>query len=511
MLACPRGMRVLPTGGSADLARLAREANFDLYELPHGRTGAVESALEMQGYTSGAHARWLVGLDGARVRFEKGESGERNESAESIAVFDWWDAFDDLVTLRSGADGAILWEEVEGWLGKQSESSEPRRALIVEIAESLSASIGHRARHLRRILLRRRDLVPVHSIKQLDEECLRWYIRQPGETLAEKAGHKQEIMSVVRQETFDTLENRILKDFLRRSIHAGSRYVRRFQDEYPNSKRILGVQKYVRTCEEALTLPEFDAVQRPRPGALPNYVLQSDARYRDIWTWYQKLLRNQDSEEQIWNWQGRLWADVCRLLVGATCHFLIAGSRASARDALTRAPLFVEREGRLGSRLGDSWGPGPLLARRTAGSERVLSIVDSSQTDDHAITPQLSQLGAHCYLIEEGLGGGGKFDALAIWALNGMATTQEFDSVEIVRSATRALVRVSEQLSSSHMIGRLDGMILVSESGYTSHTYSGLDARAEGDSRACVIGVGSEPRSWDDAVVEIATQMEEWL
>ncbi len=179
-------------------------------------------------------------------------------------------------------------------------------------------------------------------------------------------------MSVVRCETFDTLENRILKDFLWRCTRACARYLRRFQRDYPNSERVLLIQRYLRSCEQALTLPEFELIQKPRPGALPNYVLQNDARYRDVWRWYQKLLRNQDSEEQIWNWQGRLWADVRRLLLGAAFQLQQKSGR-----SVTRAPLFVEEQGRLGSRLGEHWAPGPFLVRRKDGAERVLSIVDA--------------------------------------------------------------------------------------------------------------------------------------
>jgi hypothetical protein len=511
-LACPKGMHIHPVGGSADLALLGATESCDIYELPHGRTGSVESALEIQGYGGARYSTWFLGLNGARVRFEKGPSQEHSESAESIAVFDWWDAFDDLLQLGDPPDNAIQWPRVVSWLGQQSRSSEPRRALIVEIAERLGASIEDHARHLRRILLRQRALVPVGRIQQLDDECLRWYIRQPGETLAEKAGHRQEIMSVVRHETFDTLENRVLKDFLRRCIRAGARYVQRFQREYPNSDRLLRVHRFTRLCDHALKLPQFDQVQRPRPGVQPNYVLQSDARYRDVWAWYQKLLRNQDSEEQIWNWQGRLWADVSRLLVGAAASYLTTSDGDTrTRVGLTGAPFFVGREGRLGSRLGSSWAPGPLLVRRGGQPKGIVSLVDSHQASDHALVTKLAGLGGHLYLVREQIGSPDERDVLVVWAINSMSTATEFDPASVSRSAAAALTELRRAAKiGSARIGRLDGLVLASSLGEGNEIRVPATEQS-GEARVTVMRVGSDPKSWDDAVLEIAASLDQWL
>ena len=514
LLACSTGMRILPIGGAADLARLGETDEWDLYELPHGRTGSVECALEMQGYAGGEQHRWLVGFNGARVRFEKGPDMELLESAESIAVFDWWDAFDDLLSQGEGVDKAISWSRVERWLGQQSRSNQPRRSLIVEVAERLSSSIDEKARHLRRILLRRRDVIPVGRIQQLDQECLRWYIRQPGESLAEKAGHRQEIMSVVRQETFDTLENRILKDFLIRCIRAANRYSQRFKADYPNSSRILLVQRFARLCQDALQNPHFEEVRRPRPGAQPNYVLQSDPRYRDIWHWYQKLLRNQDSEDQIWNWQSRLWSDVSRLLVGAACHLARpGGNRSGARySELTNAPFFIHQDSKLGSRLIEGWAPGPLLVQTDGKRPSVLSVIDANQASLHPVTSDLGLTGAHSYLVKEEIGADGSPDVIVVWSINSMATTSELDPSEAAQSASAALKRIQERVpaASGHQ-ARLSGLILSSTLGTLAEVSSFRDNLSDANSEVSIVRVGSDPRCWDGAVLEVAEVLEQWL
>jgi hypothetical protein len=507
-------MRVLPAGGSSDLARLARTPEWDLYELPQGRGGSAESALEIQGYAGREYVRWLIGLEGARTRFEKSTDREHRESTESIAVFDWWNAFDDLLALGDDPDGAINWGKVVGWLGQQSEWHEPRRALIVEIAERLGSSIGHRARHLRRILLRHRDVVPVRRIQHLDQECLRWYIRQPGESLAEKAGHRQEIMSVVRRETFDTLENRVLKDFLRRCVRESGRYSRRFQKDFPNSERVLLVKRFAVSCKEALRFPEFDDVRRPRPDAQANYVLQSDARYREVWHWYQKLLRNQDSEEQIWNWQGRLWADVCRLLVGASCQVLIASAsdRSKAPLSSSTAPFYVEPKGALGSRLADSWAPGPFVIRQGPNGRSVLSIIDSDESEEHEFIANLSGLGGHAYVLMESVDRPENRRLLVIWAINAMASNLDSEPEEASASAARALSRMRRQLSAEiGPLERLDGLILMSRLGDQNESLSSFSRGDDVESQVSVNVIGSEPKCWDDGVLEIAAGLEQWL
>lgn len=511
LLACPLETKIFPIGGSADLARLARTGQWDLYELPHGRTGSIESSLEMQAYTGGRHARWLVTLDGARTRFDRA----RLESAESIAVFDWWDAFDDLLNQGEKPDGAILWSRVWDWLGQRSKSSDPRRSLIVEIAESLGSSIGDRARHLRRILLRRREIVSVQRINQLDEECLRWYIRQPGETLAEKAGHRQELMSVVRQETFDTLENRVLKDLLRRCIRASARYLQRFQKDFPNSGQILRVRRFAQTCDEALCLPEMEGIRRPRPGFQPNYVLQSDERYREIWRWYKKLLQNQDSEDQIWSWQSRLWADVCRLLLGSACYLKLVGEKKLdfGESLPVRAPFFINRESVLGSRLIRAWGPGPLPVRRGSAFGGVLSVVGAREANDHPIVAKLLGIGGHSYLVIEALGNGAApCDVLVVWAVNSLATSRKLNAQEVIRSAKQALHRIWDQTDKARSrIRRLDGLVLVSALGGNTKVHSGLGRVVNGESSVLLLEIGSDPKCWDDAVFKIADGLEQWL
>jgi len=516
VLACPRGMRILAGTGGADLAPLARTRSRALFELPHGRTGAVETALEILGAAGHEQVRWSLGLEGSRTRFEKREGGDgQQESAESIAVFDWWEAFDDLFDAGEPPDAAIAWERVEGWLGQLSESGEPRRALIVEVAERLAPTILDCARRLRRVHQRHREMVPIHRVQRLDEESLRWYMRRPGRTLEEKVGHRQEILSVAHHETFDTLENRVLKDFLQRCVRAASRYTRRFQKDSRRSERVALVQRFSRACEEALRVPELESVQRPAPHIRPNHVLQSDPRYRGVWHWYQRLIRNEDKEDEIWNWQSRLWGDVCRFLLGAATSHLTRSSRerASGISNLTRAPFYVEPESRCGARLERGWEPGPFVIRRSGEISGVLTVVDSNQLSDHPAGACLAEMGGHGYLIREPLDASrGPLDIVVVWAINGLSTCREIDSEEMVASAKRALKRLGSDLVAEDFTARrVSGMILVSSLGGENRDLSASAAARRSEPKVNVLEIGSDPRCWDEAVREIASRLERRL
>lgn len=517
LTACSPDVRLLPLGGGADLALLAQPLGLNVYELPQGRVGAVCHDLELQAASSTVRETWRVDLVGARTRLDASPHGEENESAEAVAVRDWWTAFDDIRDLREGPTGGIAWHAVEEWLGQQRSASDPRKALIVEIAERLGLGIADRVRHLRRILLRRRDRVPVHRIVQLDEECLRWYMRQPGTTLAEKAGNKQEIVSVVRQESFDTLENRVLKDFLRRCSIAAARYVRQFRREFPNSERVLLVARYGRECEAALGHPEFEGIAKPRPGVNPNYVLQNDARYREIWRWYQKLLRNQDSEEQVWNWQSRLFSDVCRLLLATGCRLALSPSKydASTEWPVPRASFGVDDQGRLGRRLTDSWAPGPLVLRgQDAAPRAVVSIVDSDQAHLHPIVAPLVSAGGHAYVVREPLGGTDqRAQVLVVWAINAIASASSSAPSIVLGSATAAIQNLTHQGSRRNEAASpgLHGLVLRSRHGTVSYSHgTDLDSLSA-KTQIGLVEVPADPRGWDEAAVDIAAWVERWL
>jgi hypothetical protein len=227
------------------------------------------------------------------------------------------------------------WRQVAAGLAAERDVTEPRMALIVRQARDLRRLVEELGQHPRRVLTRNLRLQAVHRIQEMDSTCLAWYVRQPGRTPVEKAGSRQALLAVVREETIDTAENRVLKDFLQRSAQAAEVYLAANRN-LSGSTRYGEVSRYGRGCAALVRRPAFASVRGVAGPVKPNYVLTSDQRYRHIWNAYQALLRRQDDVDEAWTWQGRLWADLVTMAVLTALP--------GATQTLALAPLYLRRE-----------------------------------------------------------------------------------------------------------------------------------------------------------------------
>ncbi|SOD93246.1 DUF2357 domain-containing protein [Caenispirillum bisanense] len=214
---------------------------------------------------------------------------------------------------------------------------EARMALIVRHAQDLHRLVADLGRHPRQVLTRNRSMQSVHRIQEMDPACLAWYVRQPGRTPAEKAGSRQALLAVVREETVDTPENRVLKDFLIRTTEAADSYLGANRN-LAGSVRYGDVSRYGRTCATLLRQPEFQRIRSLVGTAQANYVLTQDPRYRRIWSAYQQLLNRLRQQDDSWGWQGRLWGDGVTLALGT------ALLRAQGLETLAVPSLYVRKE-----------------------------------------------------------------------------------------------------------------------------------------------------------------------
>ena len=182
------------------------------------------------------------------------------------------------------------------------EKSGPPETVLTLIAKRHYGTIDAIVGNIRKELARERSKVPIGRVQQVDSHCLRWLTRQPGYSPIEKAGARQEILGVVRRENFDTLENRVLKDFLRRCLALSSVYLRKNDKvEWGKEATIIAVRRLKALCIGALERPEFEKVKDISSLPQPNYVLQQDRLYSRIWDEYLKILREEDVAERLWN------------------------------------------------------------------------------------------------------------------------------------------------------------------------------------------------------------------
>lgn len=207
------------------------------------------------------------------------------------------------VVIAPYADGIeSLWSDLGGT---------PPMRLIVHIADEFAATLESLCTRPRVMLRRSREPVPLARVEDVDAACLAWLARQPGRTLAERAGPRQRVMGVVRRPDPDTLENRVLADFLRRCHREAEEYLQSYRDAHASTLRVRqimtlrGLTRRLLDTSPIASLPAIDAVP------VPNYALLFDARYRQLRVWHERIRRQDDEMRDAAVWQHRVWAERC--------------------------------------------------------------------------------------------------------------------------------------------------------------------------------------------------------
>ena len=179
----------------------------------------------------------------------------------------------------------------------------PPVKLITKIAEEDFSIIKNLADTLRRVLRRERNVVPIDKVQQLDTQCIRWLTKQPGHNIPQKAGVKQRLMSIVRYETLDTLENRVFKHFLNLCLVNCSSYIREYKDRFPDHENVKAVMRLFSLAKQLLEMPEYEGIQSIHEQPVPNYTLQNNVKYRRIWNLYCQLLNKNKIIENVWKFR----------------------------------------------------------------------------------------------------------------------------------------------------------------------------------------------------------------
>jgi hypothetical protein len=323
------------------------------------------------------------------------------------------------------------WDRLRArWLHRAAHTEDAPRDLIVEHAEQLPNRVNETAERPRRVLKRTRQLMAIDRIQELDNACMEWLIRQPGLTVAEKAGPRQRLKGIAREENHDTLENRVLKDFLRLSIEEAQAYLRA-NKRHGQSERVRLVGRYHALCHRHHRELCAVGIGNPTHPVTPNYVLQQDARYRVIWRAYREILSAEQRKDDLWRWQRRLWADFARLAI------VVAIDHLSARQRITLSPLHIRRE-QANGRWSDTGLRLALFVLRLAQRRLILEIFDTTLPDPHpALAPWLYALGCTA-VIQLTDCDSGHTGSLCIWAVHGVAA-QPVPLADLVSSADEAL------------------------------------------------------------------------
>ena len=181
------------------------------------------------------------------------------------------------------------------------DTASPPETLITQIARECLNQTEEIINNMRKVLTREREKISLGSVQQVDSHCLRWLSKQPGHNAIEKAGAKQRILAIIRRENFNTLENRVFKDFLMRARQATTLYLRE-NDKEPlrDHNTIKRVRRLGRLCAEGLHHPIIEEIGAIQELPIPNYVLRQERRYSKIWKAYCDLIRQAHVAERLW-------------------------------------------------------------------------------------------------------------------------------------------------------------------------------------------------------------------
>jgi hypothetical protein len=380
---------------------------------------------------------------------------------------------------RKMLGASVPWERVvDFWCRDAASEQVPPLDIVVRHAESLQGTIDSLASHPRRVLKRIRERLPIGRLEELDSACLEWYVRQPGRTPLEKAGTRQVLLGVARRENFDTLENRVLRAYLRLAASAASTYTALYA-ALRRSQRMMMVERFGRVCR--ILDRDLDSLEigLPSPPILPNYVLQQDVNYRRLWLGYLELLRRKQEEDDIWRWQGRLWAEFSRLTL------LVAMRRLQGSRIIAETPLFVRTDQQRGRWADLSAHPAvmlvPIEGRRLAVTVIDAQSEEASQFGGREIWEYLWSIGPACVLHAQDIGSG-EITWVLIWALHPVSG-QEMDLQHEVDLADAALGHLRERIrADGGRLLRMRGIVLVSRPPLDGE--AGADSRDRGETIA---------------------------
>jgi hypothetical protein len=180
--------------------------------------------------------------------------------------------------------------------------------------ESIAARVAEPALHeiltqANRRLRRTRQLVPLESLRAQDARCLMWLTRRPGNNLNEKLTKDRRLLGVVRDLSFDVLENRV--------AHETARLLSRLLSTESAAWNHDEARKTRSTTAEFIKMAEGCGIRGLSHSPRPNNSLLRDRKYRRIWLAYRWLLSRDEFRESVGNNLCRCMAEALTLMVAA--------------------------------------------------------------------------------------------------------------------------------------------------------------------------------------------------
>ena len=232
-----------------------------------------------------------------------------------------------------------MWTRLRETWKKAEKVANPQMAEIVKQAQSseINLSLRQLERKIRKILRRDHENVPVDRVQEIDRRSINWLIRQPGRNPIEMAGTKQRILAIVRNEDYNTLENRVLHSYVKLASQVGREWLLEHATA-EHSQKFDRVSDFIHKCrnyDRQLTELEISTVS---PNITPNYVLIHDKLYMTIFESWKKLLQHEKVLDDLWAWQAETWTDFVVLAL------VLAIDNLEEAEILAQSPIIWSSE-----------------------------------------------------------------------------------------------------------------------------------------------------------------------
>lgn len=211
-------------------------------------------------------------------------------------------------------DPAEVWPRLRAAWHRAENEKKPRMAEIVRQAGELSPIVRDLETRIRRVLRRTRQLTPLDRVQEMDRTSMVWLSRQPGSTVAERAGSTQRILATVRQEDFNTLENRVLHAYVKLAAVAVREWLLE-HDKARNSDRYRLVETFGKLCTRISRELRNLGIAVASTDITPNYVLMQERSYRRVHKAWLRLLKRDREIDDLWAWQAQTWTDFAVLAI----------------------------------------------------------------------------------------------------------------------------------------------------------------------------------------------------
>lgn len=322
---------------------------------------------------------------------------------------------------------ARVWERLDAAWRRAVADTEPRMAEIVRQARLMPRRLDALGARLRHVLRRTRERVPVSRAQQMDRASLIWLSRQPGRTLAERAGADQRVLAVARHASHDTAENRVLRAYAELARDVGRDWCRENAgaSAHPRYGRVEGLTR--RAARLARDLSEL-GVGRAEPGATPNYVLMADPDYRAVREAWERLLRRRREIDDLWGWQARTWTEFTALAL------VLALRDVPGAELVACAPLSWRTEHDRGRHAA---ADNPLAVFHLPAEGLVIEVQDAPRRVEVA----RGAIGAALWLRVSDLSGGRIDRRVPVWPLHAFAPLDPRSEAAAAASAVRAVLR----------------------------------------------------------------------